>query len=105
MDKLQEHFEEMKQLIDLETNEIRILEGKKLTDLKSMLQMNWEPEPIYYNGTNLIITDVNDYTRIKGAAPKFEDVLKLEMPEFNCYLYIGRWINVEFLKNILAGGL
>lgn len=99
--ELQERLSQMDQIIGLELNELEKLEGEKLKRLRELLNIHWSPEPIFVNNTNIVITDINDYERIRGACPKWEEVIRLEIPEFNTYLYVGRYVNVQFLKDIV----
>lgn len=69
--------------------------------LKSLLGLDYDPH-IFYNSVNIILTDHLEYEKLKSLVKRFEDVLKVEMIQFNLYLYIGHYINCPELKSILG---
>jgi len=101
MEDIGSYLQELQQLISLELNKLQRLEGEKLDRYKWFLRMKWEPSPIFYNTTNIVLTSAKDYKRLKGAYPKIDEILRLELKEFNCYLIAARYVNIGFLNEIL----
>lgn len=99
--ELAEVLEHVNNILGIELNENQKLDGEKLEKLKTLLGISWTPETIYFTKTNLIMTDINDYQKLKEVVKKFEDVLKIEMTEFNTYIFVCRYSNSPELTTIL----
>lgn len=103
MDQLREHFTKISEIMDIELNELQPLGGEQLRVLKQKYTISWDPEPIYFNSTNIVFTDINDFDRI-NMFEQFKDPIKLEVPEFNMYIYGCRYLEKPVLNEILSQG-
>lgn len=91
------------EFVDLETIDLVELKDEKLDKFESIFNLK-NPDRIFYNSTNLVFMDINDYGKVKMVfGDKLEDVLKVEIREFNTYVYIVRYLNVEYLEKVLKG--
>ena len=96
-----EHLVEVNELIHTELDSATEVTGKHLDYLKKVLNITWDPEPIYRTKQSIIFFDVNDYEAYKAQYPKAEDTLKLEMPYYNCYVYICQYMMSSPLYQLL----
>lgn len=97
---LEEEINKVRSILEIELNEYKVLSGDELNKLRSLLSLT-STDKIYYNSTNLILTDQEDITILKSKIKKFEEILKIEIIEFNTFIYIGRYINSKELKEII----
>lgn len=98
---LNEHRSNLESILDVEMKDAKPLTGDALEKLQFVLELNYAPH-IFYNSTNIILTEREEFDKLKSIVKQFEDVLKLEMTQFNMYLYIGSYVNCQELKSILG---
>ena len=102
MDSLDDRFNEIEEIIYSECGEANQLQGKILTAFKKRLFIDWEPDPIFYTKSTLLMVEVNDYNRVKMVwGSLIKDVVKLELPTYNHYLYVVDISGVDELSEIL----
>lgn len=98
---LEEHKVQLQSILEMEMKGAIILGGDKLSLFKKLLNTEWIPESIYYNMANLIVTDNEEYEKLKQFVVKVEDLFKIESQSFNLYCYIINIANCPKLKSIL----
>jgi hypothetical protein len=91
---------EINEVVSLEIQDLYKLEGDKLETFKKYIKAI-ETSDIFFGLSNLVITSVDDFNMVK-LIPKLEIVLKLEVPEYNYFVYVTRYHNNEFLSNLLT---
>lgn len=97
---LNEHKEHLQTIMEMELKNAKPLDAEGLEKIKILLGLDYVPH-IFFNETNIILTDNEEYEKLKSAAKRLEDVLKIEMSPFNIYLFIGNYINCSEIKTIL----
>lgn len=98
---LSEHRSQLESILEMEMKDVKPLDEDKVDKLKSILGLDYTPH-IFYNSTNIILVDNLEYDKLKTVVDKIEDVLKLEMSQFNLHLFIGNYINCSKLKSIIG---
>ncbi len=98
---LSEHRSQLESILEMEMKDVIPLCEEKVSKLKDLLGLDYTPH-IFYNKTNIILVDNIEYDKLKTVVDKLEDVLKLEMSQFNLNLFIGNYINCSKLKLILG---
>jgi len=98
-----ERLNDIEEIIYAECGEATQLEGDLLAKFKQRTFMDWEPDPIFYTKTKMILLQQMDYDRVKQIwGSKITDVCKLEMPDYNHYLYVVDIVDAEDLNYILG---
>jgi hypothetical protein len=87
-------------ILGIETHDAKRLDGDKLSKFNSLVGVRNE-DPIFYTKSNLVLTDKDDFEQLKTAVKKFDEILNIEIPEFQIQLYIGRYVNSPELTSIL----
>lgn len=99
---ISEHITQIEGLLGMELKDVKLLESNKVSKLNLDLE-HPDNASIFYNETNIVLTDTDQFNKFKSAFAKFEEVLKIEMVPFNLYLYVGNYVNCSELKNIIGG--
>jgi hypothetical protein len=100
---LSEYINHINSLIDMEMNEAKKLESPKLDQLLQYVGIDWVPDDIYFNRTNIMFTDREEYDKLKEFCKQCADILKLELVEFNQACFIVNYVNCEQLTNMFEG--
>lgn len=100
MERLKLLINAINEVVSFELDGLVVLSGDKLEAFKKHARIDWDTDPIYYNMTALISTNPDDYANIK-LIDGLEQSTRLEIPEYNYYIYIHRFHNNEFLLNLL----
>ena len=100
VEKWKEHLDKMNHIIGLETNNMIEVKGEELDKIKNMLFIHWDPEPIYVTKTNIILTDINEYEQFIKVNPDHNLIMKLEIIDFNVYLYVIAYNNHPEINEI-----
>jgi len=102
MEALDERFNEIEEIIYSECGEAVQLQGDKLQAFKKRLFIDWEPDPIFYTKSTLIMVEVHDYERVKMVwGSMLKEVIKLELKTYNHYLYVVDISEVDELSQLL----
>jgi len=102
MEDIEERLNEIDAVVYSEVAEGEKLYGGKLEQFKQRLHITWEPDPIYFTKSKIIFCEINDYKRFKEVFRSSKDILKLEMPDHNLYLYIVDIVECEDINYVLG---
>lgn len=98
----------IKQTIDLLNLELHKnlteMKGSLLEECKQSFVIDWNTDEIYFDKSNIIFTEINDYNRFKEFNPKLNDILKVEISDFNTYIYVCTYVNCPTLNEIIHQG-
>lgn len=83
-EKMRKHVSEIIEIVEMECIHLEDYKGA----------VDFEPVGLIFgNQTNIVFSEKLDYDRYVAKHGEKEVVLKLEMPEFNSYIYIVRGSN------------
>lgn len=101
---LKECINSLKETIDLELSGMQKIEGeesKRFID-KFYIEIP-KDEYIYKNSYSIAMTNDEVYFQLKPYLPDKDRVLKLEIPDYNVYLYIYSFFNNDTLNEHFNG--
>ena len=98
---LYEILDNIKELLSLEFQDLKVMNDLYLRVFKDEVGMDWEPRPIFYNNTSIILTDIEDYEQVMERS-KCEDLLKIESKHFNLGIYVVNTVPDKRLCNMLG---
>lgn len=101
MDKYKEFLQKVLETVELETNEMKQLEGEKLQRLRFLInQPTFMNDLCYFNMCTIVLTHPDDAASIRiyeGIEPLF----KIEVPEYNYFIYGFRFLNNKAIADAL----
>lgn len=95
-------LEAISELVVGESANIKKLEDHKIEKLCQMFGMQLKPKELFYNEFNLFFTDPKEFEVFKFMLPDSAQVITLEVPEYDEYLFVLRYVNDSIISSILA---
>lgn len=86
--------------VDLEIVGAVQLLDEKLIKFKSLALITWANEPMFVNASTLVCTHPEDAQSVR-LIPGMEPVFKIEVQEYNYYIYGFRFLNCKIVSEIL----
>jgi hypothetical protein len=99
--ELNEQLDQVRSIFELEFSSYQKIEGNVLEVFKNLFYIDWELKPVYFSTTSLIFTSINDYKAIASKMVDIEEVLSIDMPDYNLSLHLLRYHNNKLLSGLL----
>jgi hypothetical protein len=97
MDKVvKKVFKNIFDVLDLETDNLKKVEGKGLDRFKEIYNLEFDDFSVYHNNSTLIITDKEVFSTLEFTLSEDDLIAKIEVPEYGFYLYA-----IRFIKNYM----
>lgn len=88
-------------LLKIETHDVTKLKDEKLEKFKEFFAIDWEPASIFFNRSNLILTDKNEVEAISPYVTSNDLVFRMELPDYNIHFFVFRIVNNTIIRDIL----
>lgn len=99
MEDLSSLRDSIQNLLSIELDGLVQLEGETLITFNKTFGIQ-ESEPVFFGNVNLVVTSPTHFNVLR-LVQGIEIVLKIEIPEYNQFLYVLRFFNNEFLSMLL----
>jgi len=90
-----------KALLEIETNNVKEVEGELLASLQDATDLAEFSSPLYFNSTNLVFVDPQLFNFFTQKYPKLEHLISVDLPTFNSSLFVCRYTNCVELATLL----
>lgn len=101
MKKLKEAVSHISSGIRSELTDVKKLKGESLINFSSIFGVK-EDASIYYNEYNVIVIDKDVHEIIEGFVSRDSLVLKVEIPEYNVYIWAYAYFNDQLFESYLV---
>jgi hypothetical protein len=96
------YLKEIRDFLDLELAEFKVLEGSNKANLLDVFGMSSLVGEVYYNELNMVFTTSQDWDAFKHIISSPEIIFRLEIPEYSQFLMVVRMANDVLFDQLLS---